>query len=41
MKQLSDDLLLEAYYAALDLQLDQRFIALLLSELHARQLRSN
>lgn len=38
MALLTDDLLLESYYKATQLQLDQEFIALLLAEIHRREL---
>ncbi|WP_082672937.1 sporulation histidine kinase inhibitor Sda [Paenibacillus senegalimassiliensis] len=38
MALLTDDLLLESYYKANQLQLDQEFIALLLAEIRRREL---
>lgn len=38
MALLTDDLLLESYYKATQLQLDQEFIALLLAEIRRREL---
>jgi developmental checkpoint coupling sporulation initiation to replication initiation len=38
MAMLSDDMLLESYYMANKMQLDHDFIALLLAEIHRRNL---
>ncbi len=38
MKQLSDDLLIETYYKAIELNLSQEFIRLIEEEIHRRLL---
>lgn len=40
MEMLTDDMLLESYRMATLLQLDQEFIALLLAEIHRRDLKA-
>lgn len=40
MAMLSDEMLLESYYMANEMQLDHDFIALLLAEIHRRKLQT-
>jgi developmental checkpoint coupling sporulation initiation to replication initiation len=40
MAILSDEMLLESYYLAIDLKLEHDFITLLLAEIHKRRLQS-
>ncbi|WP_019635914.1 sporulation histidine kinase inhibitor Sda [Paenibacillus fonticola] len=41
MAMLTDEMLLESYHMATELQLDREFIALLLAEIHKRNLNLN
>ncbi|GAA0136572.1 sporulation histidine kinase inhibitor Sda [Paenibacillus woosongensis] len=41
MAMLTDEMLLESYHMATELQLDMEFIALLLAEIHKRNLEIN
>ncbi|WP_110931481.1 sporulation histidine kinase inhibitor Sda [Paenibacillus bouchesdurhonensis] len=41
MAMLTDEMLLESYHMATELQLDMEFIALLLAEIHKRNLDMN
>lgn len=41
MAMLTDEMLLESYYMATELNLDREFIALLLAEIHKRDLNTS